>query len=173
MSGSSNAASIVKEYHACAWKSCSLGSWRPNGAVGSDYTDSGCLRGSCLQACLLLRSEGTDYFGNPQKIVSEFCGGTGCFRGGFTQCRDCDHGAGEGIGVARCTATPPAVNCNAPDARPVGARPASLRSLTASSSTGSSRGPRRRSLSKRPSLWWHVPSLLALPEAAIGSGLPS
>eukprot|EP00959_Pyramimonas_sp_CCMP1952_P240535 5026900-Pyramimonas_sp.AAC.1 len=33
-SGSSNAASIVKEYHA-ALKSFSFGSWRPNGAVGS------------------------------------------------------------------------------------------------------------------------------------------
>ena len=78
-----------------------------NGAAGSDYTTSGCAVSSCLQACLLLRTPDSSYYGNAD-AVRAFCGEvTGCSRGGFSQCGSCDHGSGPGVATNSCSG-----NCN-------------------------------------------------------------
>ena len=78
-----------------------------NGAVGTTYSTSGCGVSTCQQACLLLRTPGTAYYGDSD-AVRAFCGEvTGCQRGGFCQCGVCDHGAGQGVTVGQCTG-----NCN-------------------------------------------------------------
>jgi len=59
-----------------------------------------------LQACLLLRTEGTAFYGNGAEIASSFCGVvTGCVKSGFQQCGVCDHGFGIGVTFDGCPTT--------------------------------------------------------------------
>ena len=77
-----------------------------NGRIGIEYTDSGCFRSSCLQACLLLRTEGTAFYGNGVEVATSFCGVvTGCVKSGFQQCGVCDHGFGVGVTFDSCPTT--------------------------------------------------------------------
>ena len=72
------------------------------------YTYSGCHVSSCLQACMLLRTAGTEYYGDSAAIAYSICGQvTGCRKGGFNQCGRCDHGLGPGVSVGSCEG-----NCN-------------------------------------------------------------
>ena len=88
-----------------------------NGQVGTTYLTSGCQVASCLQACKLLRTPGTSYY-RDASAVGSFCGVvSGCFRGGSSQCGLCDHGAGAGVTVGRCSG-----NCNDASECSVGAR---------------------------------------------------
>jgi len=86
-----------------------------SGTPGSENTASGCQLGSCLQACLLLRTPGSSYFGNKAEVLS-FCEARGCSLGGFSQCSQCDHGDGPGAPFGECSG-----NCNDPAECAVGA----------------------------------------------------
>ena len=93
-----------------------------NGRLGSTNLMSGCQWGSCIQACVLLRTPGTEYYGNGTHVSTHFCTlntGTSarCSMGGFGQCGQCDHGAGAGVTVGTCSG-----NCNDPNQCHVGAR---------------------------------------------------
>ena len=83
-----------------------------NGQPGQskEQASSGCQWGSCLQACVLLNEPGSAMTGN-LAAVEGFCGQRGCSMGGFSQCEQCDHGAGPGVATPTSGTDP---NCNDP-----------------------------------------------------------
>merc|ERR1740139_1293620 len=82
-----------------------------NANVGNPSLNSGCGQGSCLQACILLRTdtvvEGTNYY-QDAAAVAGFCNtvvvaplltvGAVVFSAG----QKCDHGAGAGVAYGGC-----------------------------------------------------------------------
>ncbi len=83
-----------------------------NGQAGMATADSGGERGSCLQACILVRTPGTTYFADPERVVADYCNrlinqAGGCNLAGFNQCGKCDHGAGPGVSVGLCKSDSP------------------------------------------------------------------
>jgi len=96
---------------------CNAASTCCNGAAGSSDLMSGCQWGSCIQACTLVRTPGTSYYGNANEVVSGFCDYRGCSEAGMSMCGVCDHGAGPGVTVGSCSG-----NCNDAADCEVGAR---------------------------------------------------
>ena len=89
-----------------------------NGQVGSTSINSGCDQGSCLQACLLLRTDapvgGTNYYQDAAAVVGFCTSAAGWWNVGtvsFTPQGQCDHGAGAGVAHGGCP-TKGNVNCN-------------------------------------------------------------